>query len=476
MKNNFQSLIFSALLGCALCAVATGAAAETTNSAPGKQALFFRNGDILIGNLESIRSDKTVVWRRNDVSQPMEFSGTNLLEVQFPRAKQETLSATNACRVELRNGDSFEGKLLQLDSEKIVLQTSFAGKLTFPRRAVEMLEPMPPQKEPIYSGPTGLEGWTMGKASAFPEDEAGQWQYTNGAFYAIHSASIARDLHLPDVARIEFDLAWKGVLQSAIALYTSYMQPVNLQTKDTNPDFGAFYSLQINSFVSTLMPVRRNEPLKYMGQIPVPAFSQKNHAHLEILANKPKRSIALFVDGSLVKEWVDTEEFAGSGTGMRFVHQGHGAVKLSHLRISEWNGKMESQSTNRPAGDGDIAKLLNGDKVSGTLENYRDGKLSFLTDNGKLAIPFERVSEAYFARKNSQTSPTGPENIRAFFSDGGSVTFRVQQWDSHGVVAESPNFGRATFAPEAFERAQLNPALFNSGQRETPEQNEPDER
>jgi catechol 2,3-dioxygenase-like lactoylglutathione lyase family enzyme len=369
----------------------------------------------------------------------------------------------------LSNGDSLEGKLLQLDSKEIVLETSFAGKMIFPRNLVKMLEPLPPEREPIFSGPTGLDGWTLGKVSAVAAGESGQWSYTNGAFYATRAASIARDVKLPDVARIEFDLAWKGVLQSAIALYTSYMQPVNLQTKDTDPDFGAFYSLQINSFVSTLMPVRKNEPLKYMGQIPVPAFSQKNHAHVEILASKPKRSIAFFVDGSLVKEWVDTEEFAGSGTGMRFVHQGQGAVKLSHLRIAEWNGKMESKATNLPPFKDDLTKLLNGDKVSGTLETFRDGKLSFSTANGKLDIPFERVAEAFF--KSKETTSANRANVRAFFTDGGSVTFQLERWDGQGVVATSPNFGRATFAPGTFERAQLNLESTNQPTDETSKKN-----
>ena len=304
----------------------------------------------------------------------------------------------------------------------------------------------------------------MGKVNAVAVGEAGEWQYTNGAFYATRAASIARDLKLPEVASIEFDLAWKGMLQAAIALYTSYMQPVNLATKDNEPDFGGFYSLQINSFVSTLMPVRKNSPLKYMGQIPVPAFNQKNRAHIEIRANKPKNSIALLVDGVLVNEWIDTEDFAGSGTGMRFVHQGQGAIKMSNLRIAEWNGKMESKATNRSLFKEDVAKLLNGDKVPGSLETFRDGKLTFSTGNKKLDIPFERVSEIFFAGETNAVAETGP-NIRAFFSGEGRVTFRVERWDQQSVIALSPNFGRATFTPTAFERLQLNPNLEKTSEQ-----------
>jgi hypothetical protein len=463
--NNFLERIRCAalslllVLGFVFCVLQLGAENVSTNSSASaridKQMLLFRNGDVLFGKLQSISRDKSVLWKRDDVQQPIEFFGTNLLEVQFPSKKKPASPSANACSVRLNNGDSFEGKLVQLDSENVALETSFAGKLTFPRKVVQAIEPAVPEANLIFSGPTGLDGWTIGKVNA-PVIDAGEWKYVNGAFYATKSASIARDLKLPDVASIQFDLAWKGTWQMAIALYAKNLQPVALGTKDTEPDFGGFYSLQINSFVSTLMPVKQHEPLKYMGQIPVPAFSQKNSAHVEIRASKPKSSIALFVDGSLVKEWIDTEGFAGSGTAMRFVHQGQGAIKLSNLRIAEWNGKLEEKTTNAPPDKEDLAKLLNGDTVSGNVELFRDGKITFSIKNRKLDIPFGRVTQLQFASEKSERVDEARPVLRGFFHGGGRATFRVERWDNEGVVGSSPNFGRATFAPETFERIQLN--------------------
>ncbi|MEO6181671.1 MAG: hypothetical protein ABIP71_00900 [Verrucomicrobiota bacterium] len=465
MRNNLPRPVrggkWLLLLSFALLARESFAQESPTNSptkAMTKQVVIFRNGDLLLGNLESIGSDKSVVWKRNDVLQPIEFDGTNISEIQFAAAQKRVTTATNTCRIELNNGDSIEGALLQLNSEKITLETAFAGKMVFPRKVVAALEPLPPERQPIFSGPTGLEGWTIGKVTAIP-GEAGEWKYTNGAFYAGRSASIARELNLPDMASIQFDLGWKGQLQVAVALYTSYMQPVNLQNKDTEPDFGGFYSLQINSFMASLMPVKKNDALKYLGQIPVPAFSQKDHAHIEIRANKSRASVALFADGVLVKEWIDADGFAGTGTGMRFVHQGgQGAVKVSHLRISEWNGKMDDKSTNAPVKE-DLAKLLNGDTVSGTLETYRDGKLTFATAKTKLDIPFARIDKVLLVDGNGKGTAENALTVRAFFNETGSVTFRLERWDAQGVIGTSPNFGRATFAPATFERVQLNPNL-----------------
>jgi hypothetical protein len=141
---------------------------------------------------------------------------------------------------------------------------------------------------------------------------------------------------------------------------------------------------------------------------------------------------------------------------MRFVHQGHGAIKLSNLRISDWNGKLEEKSTNAPPAKEDLANLVNGDKVSGKLESFRDGKLSFSLRNSKLEIPLGRVGEVQFANENVERASDSGANVRAFFSGGGSVTFQLERWDNQGAVATSPNFGRATFVPSAFERVELH--------------------
>ena len=240
MKNNFQPppgwRVLLGLLCVVFCETQSRAELSTTHPAP-RHILSFRNGDLLLGSLESIRSDKSLVWRRPDVSQPIELSGTNLSEARFFFERNPASPATNGCRIHLNNGDAIEGTLVQIDSLNITLETSFAGPMVFPRRVVVEVESLPREGRAIFSGLTGLEGWTMGKVTLPAAGESGDWRYTNGAFYATRSASIARDLKLPDVARIEFDLAWKSTLQAAVALYTGYMQPINLANKDTEPNF-----------------------------------------------------------------------------------------------------------------------------------------------------------------------------------------------------------------------------------------------
>src|SRR5687768_16839635 len=142
-----------------------------------------------------------------------------------------------------------------------------------------------------------MEGWTRGKVNAQGLTDAGEWMYSNGAFYALKSASIARDLKLPDVASIQFDLEWRGFFHVAVALYSSYLHPINLANKESEPQFGGFYSMQLNPFSANLLPVEQNEPLRYLGQASLQHLAQTNAAHIDIRVNKAKSLVALMVNG-----------------------------------------------------------------------------------------------------------------------------------------------------------------------------------
>jgi hypothetical protein len=453
------------LFGLALLlAVAMATHAAETNAPAGavqgprllrsREAILLRNGDMLYGTLDAISPASGVRWRHPDTEQPIEFLPESVTEIHFPTRPWRSAPGANTCRLQLSNNDELEGELAVSDAEKTVLKTWYAGEVTIPHKMIQALLPVPPEGAVLYQGPTGLDGWTIGKVVSALGD-AGEWKYKNGAFYATNAASIARKLDLPEVAKIEFDLAWKGLFQLAVAVYTDYLQPINLANKDTEPNFGGFYSLQLNSFSANLLPVKKNDPLRYLGQISVPAFNQKNAAHIEIRASKPKRIISLLVDGQLAKQWVDTEEFAGQGSGMRFVHQGQGKVKLSNLRISVWDGQSDDKPAPNPDGQQDIVRLRNGDKVTGDVQVIQGGKVTVSASGTTLTIPLSRVKQVEFAGKKVDKAEHEPGNVRATFGRGGALTFQLEKWEAGKVLGTSPNFGKLAFDPSAFSRVEL---------------------
>jgi len=127
--------------------------------------------------------------------------------------------------------------------------------------------------------------------------EAGQWIYRDGAFYAAKSASIARDIKLPDTADLQFDLAWSGDFGLSVALYTDSLQPMLIADKDKLPDFGAFYSMVFRSTVVQVARIKKMEnPELPFTRLHPRRFSNNNVPH-PVRASKKSNTLALAVDG-----------------------------------------------------------------------------------------------------------------------------------------------------------------------------------
>lgn len=426
---------------------------------PKRDTFLFKNGDVLHASLLSINPETGIIARRPDAPAGLEFVPEQVGQVMLGQAAAAPTNTPSPCIVYLGNGDQFEASFLSYDGSKLNLDTWYAGAMSIPIEAVAMLLPINNTRRLVFEGPADLEGWTLGKVSQQAVvGDAGQWHLHNGAFYAQKSASIARDVKLPDAASMQFDLEWRGFFHVAIALYTQYLHPVNLVNKDTEPNFGGFYSLQINPFSANLLPVRQHEPLTYLGQAPLQTLGQKNSAHFDIRVSKDKKTIALLIDGVLVRQWVD-QSFAGSGTAIRFVHQGQGAVKLANLRIFEWDGTFEENPVLTPNKTQDIARLRNGDRVLGDIKFVAEGKMQMASAGTPLTIPITRVKQLEFAAGKVRTNEYSRATLRAYFPQGGRLTLELAALEQGELQARHFGFGEAKLKLSAFNRLVFDPAL-----------------
>lgn len=459
-----RTLLMAALLFAA--AISTQAAANTPAISRGTESnapsaiLRFTNGDRLPGAPALIDLKQGVRWIRPDVAQPVDFRLGGVSEVEFLQAGIDPVKSTNTCRVRLRNQEILDGDLVDYDKNRLLLNTWYAGVLTIPRGELETLVPMTSSFTEIYTGPAGMEGWTSGKVANLATD-SGEWAYRRGAFYATKPASIAQDLHLPDMASVRFDLAWKGTLHLAVALYTDYLHPVSLATKEKEPDFGGFYSLQINTYYANLLPVRQFEPLKYLGTAPVPALAQRNRCDVEIRVHKPKRTFALYVDGTMVKQWIDPEAFAGRGTAVRFVHQGQGQVRLANIRVLQWDGQLEepltqstaASSTNTPAEAAvDRVTLRNGDRMDGLVENVSDGRAIVQSSTARLPIPLSRLRRIDFKPVPTTEAAETNATVKVDLTGGGWTRLKLERWTPEALLGDHAQLGRLKIQPQVVER------------------------
>ncbi len=417
--------------------------------------LFFRNGDSLSGTLQTIAPDG-VRWVRSDAREAMEFASTNLSRVEFAPRPAPADAEVADCRVYLSNGDLLEGAFLSCDLTDVRVRTSYAGALDIPRAAVKSVVFLPSAQSAIFEGPHGLDGWVQGKSTlAAAVVEPGEWKYRNGAFYATKSASIARDVKLPDSVRIEFDLRWQDRFQLAVALFTDSLQPVSLAAKENEPDFGGFYSFQLNNSYADIIAITKREPLRYLEPVFTPLLLQTNRTHVDLRANKKTRAIALFLDGVLVKKWTDTNGFAGQGTGLRFVNQAQGAVKVSHVRVSAWDGRLDDKPSLTPDGKNDAILKADGSVAVGSVQSITNGVLALNIVQVRLAIPLAKVTRLDFAvLPETKPSAASASQVRVFAGQSSRLSLQLGQWDSNAVSGVSSLLGKVTLRPETLTRLE----------------------
>jgi hypothetical protein len=452
----------AAIGGLCCVAAALGAPANLpTNSAPDE--LFLRDGDSIDGKLLGIDSKEGVRWQNPDVAEPIEFKMDGVAQIRFhpaDRADSPTVAeADSRCKVLLAGGDELEGNLISCDRSNLVLQTWYGGSLSISRKSVQSVY-FPPATPDIFAQTAG-DGWVQGTgaAAAFSGDP-GEWVYRYGAFYASKSASIARDIKLPDSADIQFDLAWSGSLSLSLALYTDSLQPLLLSEKDSAPAFGGFYSMQfLPGLFVNLARVKKLEPVLGLdAPVSVPALGQTNRVHVEVRARKQSSIVALTVDGVLVEKWHDTNGFVGEGTGMRFVHNPGGLIKVSDLRVTPWDGVLEESQESVQAAGQDIASLTNGASLAGEIVEVSQGKMTMHGKQATSVVPLAQIRRLTFAGVKDEPGNSDEGEVHANLVGGGSLTFQLEKWSVDGVDVRSSAFGTARFRPEAFGRIVFPPA------------------
>jgi hypothetical protein len=437
-----------------LAATLAAPAADSTNSAPG--TLLLRNGDSLDGQLLSIDDLHVLRWKHADVAEAIEFKLDGISQLDLHPPAPPDRGTNYPCVVYLTPGDVLEGSLVSCGPDTLCLQTWYAGQLQIPRKQVQSISFLP--TTPGLFAATGPEGWTQGVAAGILGAEAGRWAYRDDAFYADKAASIARDIKLPDTADLQFDLAWNGDLTLSVALYTDSLQPMLIADKDKGPDFGAFYSMRFqNLFVDVARIKKMENPLVLFAAVVVPAFSRTNRVHIDVRARKSSSTLALAVDGQLLQVWHDTNGFVGEGTGVRFVHNGSGRVKVSDLRLAPWDGVFEVNQTNLPPSGQDVVWLTNYTTLAGAMESLAGGKLTLRGKPGSVEVPLERVRRLVFAPPQADPAKELPGTVHALFAHGGPVSFQLESWTAQGVNLRSPIFGQARFDPNAFRRLVFQP-------------------
>ncbi len=417
---------------------ATGGAAPAVKDG---DTLRFRNTDTIHGTVLGVAPAVGLRWRHGDVKDSILFGLDNVAEIQLAPRPPRASRAVHRTVVELTNGDRLAGDIVGLNEKTLTLNTWYAGQLILRRPALQRIAFVSAPREAAYVGPTGLEEWTRG------EGQKSAWSFRKGALVSSRNGAIGRDVKLPDMANIEFDIGWQGQFYLHVGFgFDQVRQLYN----------SGGYMLQFNQSNVYLQRYRPQQGSNNLGQnVEIPNFNRKTKAHLSIRVNKAKKSITLMVDGQVVRQWTEPDDWVSKGGFLVFLSQGQGSCRVSNISVTDWDGRLDSDSVVGVETE-DLVRLANNDKVSGTIQAITRDQILFATSFAEMKIPLERVSTVEFAGQKAEKARRQATDVRAVFLDGSNFTLGLEKLDETALVGSSENCGRVTGAIDAFRSIQFH--------------------
>ena len=323
-----------------------------------------------------------------------------------------------------------------------------------------MLMPGETAMKTIFEGPDNKDGWVFSIANQRRNFAAkGQWVFKDGAFQSRSTqAQVGRNFALPDKANIEFDIEWTRSLSLFINLYSDTLD---------NWNRGNSYSLRLTQSSAYLYRYESGPNFRRAGAVGSnPArFTLSNpagaarHAHVSIRVNKPKKIITLVINDQQVAEWTDNAaSFAGKGQGILFCAHSAASMRLSGIRISQWDGRLPGKVdvTGGNAKE-DFVRLANEDELSGALLGIKDGQMKFKTSFAKaIPIPLNKVSAIKLAVSAAPPPKAAPQAVRLTLKHRGQLTAALKEWKDGKVRLASPTLGEATIDASVIEAIEFN--------------------
>ena len=441
------------------CAFALAGEAATTVTNKGlRETVMFRNGDSLKGELISFDRTNGISWMRPELTKPVNFNFSSVTEV-FLGSRPAMDAADSATRtvIEFHNGNELVGSLISITNDQMLLDTAYAGQLKIPLNQVASILPRAKHDGVVFNALYDDKDWTHGDMSVVQGVAVGDWMYHNGSFVGGAAASVARGLDLPFDARMDFDLYWQNSFQIAIGLHTDSLEPISLNARDQEPDFAPFYSFALSQSVAYLRLVPKVGPIRQLGQPEILRLTPgTNHTQVSIFSSQKRKSVALMMDGRLIREWVDPQGWSAGGRGVRFVHQGFGNVRIANLRVTKWDGQSLTPSRIRPNATVDVILFKKTAILAGRFAGFTNGEFHLATGGAVKTIPFNDLNQLNLAVQSYKKPAANPTNqVTVYFTGRGRLTGQLENWDRQKAILTIPGLGEVSVRTQALGRLKF---------------------
>ncbi|NOY75687.1 MAG: hypothetical protein GXP32_07825, partial [Kiritimatiellaeota bacterium] len=280
----------------------------------GKKAdvALFKNKDALHGRLLSFSPDKGLLWKSPESVSEIIFKPANLREIRFGVFAKLAKAAQDS--ILLTNGDEIFGTIVSLDTDKLVIDTPFAGRLTIEQHMLDTITPGSGSGTKLYVGPNSIDEWKVTNQGG---GRGNAPTVSNGVMILRRYTSVSRDMRLPPVFKLSFKFENLGSSQFSIRFCAS------------SPDINNRKNAYMLSVSRNYFYLQRsfNNSSRNLGNIRLRDL-RADKGELTILCDAKKKTIILMVNGKVRKQWNDSQFLTG-GKFVSFYNQSSGMLKIS---------------------------------------------------------------------------------------------------------------------------------------------------
>ena len=438
------------------------------------EAVYMLNGDVITGKFVKFDPKLGLVWEAANIKPALQINPEAIDRVTFSGVP--TTQSTQS-QVLMTNGNSISGQLDLADAERVVMSHTAAGQIEFMRSQLKAIIPATAGiGKVVYNGPSSEKDWVFGSSKniigpggfALPlqgqKKDSGTFEFKAGSITSTGAGATAgRKVAFPDKALIEFDVDW-----STPGRNSGYFSlNVNLFTDNLNsPSNGSSYALKLSQaganfhrqskrnddFISDRLGSNTRVNLTGIGSL----------VRYSLRTNKKSRSFILSINGIQIANWKDKEAFAGKGDGLLFTSRSPYPLKVSNIRISQWDGSEPIAATDTTISPKqDTIRLINEDTVTGTITRVGDGKVKIKSSFGEVDIPWAHSRLIQFAKSTvSKEIKVNNGLVKATLKGADVLDFKLISWTENKLEVESPIFGKATL-----NGAMIDSLTFNTDQK-----------
>ena len=408
--------------------------------------VIFENLDELSGKLIDYSSTR-LVWKSPYSLGDLSFKSANIKEIFFSQFN-ESSRFSDKSEVRLVNGDTIFGDLVEFNDLELVMDTSYAGRLTINRVSIYALKIASSHSEVLFQGPKSISKWVQSS-----KDEKNQWKYAENKLFLLlnqrREVGIGREFKFPNKFEISFDYKWLRANNLNIYFFVSDLKRFN----------SGSYRLAINNNNISMHKKTRNQRFgRNLGNHYIKTFSNlpEKSAKITLKIDKKTSSFYFYINDKLEKVFKDEYGSKILGSGLTFSSTVN--IEISKIAIKRWSGKVSNtKNFGNKTYQKDKIIFSNNDSVSGTFKGYKDGVISFESSFGLLPnLTPDRVSAIIFANKKFKKQNYTQKDVELYFNDR-KLTFQLDRISNGKIFGKSVSLGEVSFDLKGFKKINFRP-------------------